>query len=97
MVCACAVLRVFLLQPRSSQPYIVSLSPHSAAWFRLPPLAVAHLSSRLCSNMLVLQAMHWTVSGNDARPRLNSSTPLFANLTQLEVGTICANKLVQVS
>jgi hypothetical protein len=47
--------------------------------------------------MLVLQAMHWTVSGNDARPRLNSSQPLLANLTQLEVGTICANKLVQVS
>jgi hypothetical protein len=91
-----AVLRVFMAQTTSSKPYIVSLEPYSRASFRLPPSVVAALKRQLCGSMLVIKALHYLVTGPDARPRLNSTTPLLANLTTLEIGTICNNKMRMV-
>jgi hypothetical protein len=91
------VLRVFLAQSRTNQPYTVSLAPHSKAVFRVPPSVMTSLSGQLCSGMLAVKALHWVVTGRDARPRFDSSTPLLANLTTLEFGTICNNQLRMVS
>jgi hypothetical protein len=86
-----------MAQTNSNKPYIVSLEPYSRASFRLPPSVVAALKRQLCGSMLVIKALHYLVTGPDARPRLNSTIPLLANLTALEIGTICNNKMRMVS
>lgn len=93
----CPVLRVFMPQTKSNHAYLVSLEPFSRASFRLPPAVVAALKRQLCGSMLVVKALHYIVIGSDARPRLNSTTPVFANLTSLEIGTICNRKMRMVS
>jgi hypothetical protein len=86
-----------MAQTKSKNDYLVSLAPYSRASFRLPPAVVAVLKRQLCGSMLVVRALHYTVTGPDARPRLNSTTPVLANLTSLEIGTICNNKMRTVS
>jgi hypothetical protein len=86
-----------MAQTKSNQPYTVSLEPYSRASFRLPPSVVNALKRQLCGSMLVIKALHYLVTGPDARPRLNSTTPLLANLTTLEIGTICNSKMRTVS
>jgi hypothetical protein len=90
------VLRVFARFLRPSQPYTISLAPHSRAFLRLPAALFSLLSRRLCNSMLLIRAAHWALSGMDARPRLNSTTPLLSNMTTLEVGTICNKTSVMV-
>lgn len=86
-----------MAQTKSKQPYLVSLEPYSRASFQLPLSAMAVLKRQLCGSMLVVRALHYLVTGPDARPRLNSTTPVLANLTSLEIGTICNNKMKTVS
>jgi hypothetical protein len=83
-------------QIESNQAYIVSLEPYSRAFFILPYPVLASLERELCGSVLVIKALHYFVTGPDARPRLNSATPVLGNLTSLEVGTLCNNEMKMV-
>jgi hypothetical protein len=89
------VLRIMLARLLTSAPLLINLAPHSSASFLLPPSVLAAISSRLCNNIVVIQAMHLNIQ-DDAHPYLNSSTPLLANLTILQIGTVCGNSFVMV-
>lgn len=70
----------------------ISLSPVSEANFVLPSEAMIMVESKLCNSLLLVKTVHWAVS-QSAWPRLNSTLPLLANLTSVELYTICNDTL----
>jgi hypothetical protein len=90
------VLRIFAGSDKPPRPYSISLRPYSSASVIVPSLVVASLSPRLCNSILVAKIFHWATTRGDARPFLNSSTVLLANLTIVELGTVCNKKFVSV-
>lgn len=75
----------------------ISLSPHSTASFDLPAAVMATLPSKLCGSLLLIKTVHRALVGSDARPWFNSTRPLMANLTTLQLCTICNGVTREVS
>lgn len=94
-MCIVTVLRVSVIYVLPYRPVLVNLEPTSKTTFLLPASLLASLHPRLCGALLVAKMTHVSI-GADARPFLNSTAPLSSNLTVLEFGTVCANKVVMV-
>lgn len=84
-----AALRIFVDFLNYGRPAQISLSPHSAASFQIPAPVMATLPSKVCNSILLVKTAHRTLVNSHAKPWLNSSTPLLANLTTLQICTIC--------
>lgn len=87
--------------PGSSGPITLDMSPVSRAVLRLPPSVFAAVYGQLCDGLLTVQAVRLSIRpGSSADPYLSSSsssTPLLANLTNVQLGTLCNGSLVIVS
>lgn len=90
-----AVLRVSVIYVLPYRPFLVSLEPNAKTTFLLPAALLASLHPRLCGALLVAKVTQIS-TGADARPFLNSTTPLSSNLTVLEFGTVCGNQISMV-
>jgi hypothetical protein len=90
-----AALRVYVIYVLPYRPYLVSLNAFSKATFLLPESLLRSLHPQLCGALLVVRVQHVAV-GTSAWPFLQSTAPLSANLTVLELGTVCGNQLVMV-
>lgn len=91
-------MRASIAYLSSAAPVAIDLPPISRAVLRLPASAMARVYRRLCDGVLVVQATRLSVRpGSGAGPYLNSSTPLLANLTSVQLGTVCNGTLTKVS
>jgi hypothetical protein len=88
-------MRIDLFVRRGSSKSIF-LRPFPNVAFEVPGALIDAVAGQLCSSLLLVRTTHRTVMGPDARPWLNSLAPLLANLTTLELLTVCRDVLVQV-
>jgi hypothetical protein len=81
---------------RTGSAIRVSLEPHSAASFEIPMAVVDGVASQLCSSLFLIRTVHRTLAEGTGRPWINSSTPVLANLTTIQLCTVCNNQVKEV-
>jgi type IV secretory pathway protease TraF len=85
------------LYSRLTSPAGLLVRPFTDAIVEVPATTLDALSSKLCSSLVLVRTIRRTLFASDARPWLNSSTPLLANLTTFELCTVCKGTIVEVS
>jgi hypothetical protein len=74
----------------------VSLEPDSAESFKIPMAIIEGVAPQLCSSLFLIRTEHRTLAEGTGRPWINSSTPVLANLTTIQLCTVCNNKVKEV-
>jgi hypothetical protein len=97
-LCVWSIVEVRLdLYSRLTNPAGLLVRPFPDATVEVPGATLDAISSKLCSSLVLVRTIRRTLFASDARPWLNSSTPLLANLTTFELCAVCKGAIVEVS
>jgi hypothetical protein len=83
------------LYVRSPPSAGILVRPFPRAIVEVPGPTIDSMSSQLCSSLVLVRTVHRTLAQTDARPWLNNSAPLLANLTTFELYTVCKGVVIQ--
>jgi hypothetical protein len=83
------------LYVRSPPSAGILVRPFPRAIVEVPGPIIDSMSSQLCSSLVLVKTIHRTLAQTDARPWLNSSAPLLANLTTFDLYTVCKGVVIQ--
>lgn len=97
-LCVWSIVELRLdLYSRLTSPVSLLVRPFAGATVEVPGAILDAISSKLCSSLVLVRTIRRTLFASDARPWLNSSTPLLANLTTFELCAVCKGAIVEVS